>query len=165
MAGRGQGAVLISLATLLLAAMPPVTRAGLGRRVVCYIPDWAVVSDALSLSTRLYRVPTAILPGWPAACVDMQLPAMPSAAVPPNPLWLQWRPDGSEWWQPDGCKWRPSQLNPDHCTHVMYSFAFLDESFNPLIEDVRAEAVLVPEAAALKQRKPSLKVMLSIGGW
>lgn len=41
---RQRGAVLLALGTLLLAAAPPLTEAALGKRVVCYIPDWAVVS-------------------------------------------------------------------------------------------------------------------------
>lgn len=68
-------------------------------------------------------------------------------------------------WRPDGCKWSPSQLNTAHCTHVIYSFAFLDASFNPLIVDDTSRTTLVPQAAALKLRKPGLKVMLAIGGW
>ena len=49
---RQQGAVLLALGTLLLAAAPPLSEAALGQRVVCYIPDWAVVSQ-LSLSSLL----------------------------------------------------------------------------------------------------------------
>ncbi|PRW32530.1 chitotriosidase-1- isoform B [Chlorella sorokiniana] len=107
--GGVQGAALLALATLLLAALP-TAEAALGKRVVCYIPDWAV-------------------------------------------------------WRPGACSWTPSKLNPAHCTHVMYSFAFLDATFSPLIVDETSRNTLVPQAAALKQKKPGLKVMLSIGGW
>lgn len=45
MAGsRLQGAAL-AVAAILLAAAPPPAEAALGQRVVCYIPDWAVVSQ------------------------------------------------------------------------------------------------------------------------
>lgn len=68
-------------------------------------------------------------------------------------------------WRPGSCSWTPSKLNPAHCTHVLYSFAFLDAAFNPLIVDDTSRNTLVPQAAALKQKKPGLKVLLAIGGW
>ena len=69
-------------------------------------------------------------------------------------------------WRPGTCRWSPAQVNPAHCTHVVYSFAMLDAAFNPFIEDDTARTVLVPETAALKYREnPSLKVLLAIGGW
>ena len=84
-------------------------------------------------------------------------PAIPRPAARPCTCPLQWRP-GS-------CSWTPSKLNPAHCTHVLYSFAFLDAAFNPLIVDDTSRNTLVPQAAALKQKKPGLKVLLAIGGW
>lgn len=78
--------------------------------------------------------------------------------MPPLPAPPQWRPGA--------CRWTPAQVNPAHCTHVVYSFAYLDESFNPLIEDETARDVLVAETADLKYREnPALKVLLAIGGW
>lgn len=83
---RQWGAVLLALGTLLLAAAPPLTEAALGKRVVCYIPDWAVVSltrlpSLLAISTlqRCYCRTTCL-----ARCrLCMRPAAIPRAHVPP----------------------------------------------------------------------------------
>ncbi len=93
-------------------------------------------------------------------------PPMHALAVPPpyHVLPLPFPPQILQW-RPGSCSWTPSKLNTDHCTHVLYSFAFLDAAFNPFIEDETSRTTLVPQAAALKLHKPSLKVLLAIGGW
>ena len=58
--------------------------------------------------------------------------------------------------------WDKTIPNPELLTHINYAFAHIKPDFETL--DIKTPSRL-KTIAALKQKKPSLKVVLSIGGW
>lgn len=67
-----------------------------------------------------------------------------------------------------GAKYNPSDIDPNLCTHVIYSFAILDattytmRAHDSYLDETRG---FYKEVVGLKQRNPSLKVLLALGGW
>ena len=74
--------------------------------------------------------------------------------------------------------WTTIMPNPDYITHINYAFGHVNEEFNGVMinrpprpganndNDGRATSEdRLRSIVALKQQKPSLKIMLSIGGW
>lgn len=69
--------------------------------------------------------------------------------------WARFRPgDGA-------CK--IEHIAPKLCTHLMYAFIGFDSRGNILCTDNEIE--LLPDIVLLKRTNPSLKVLVSIGGW
>ena len=58
--------------------------------------------------------------------------------------------------------WDKTLPDPTYLTHINYSFAHIKSDFETL--DIKTESRL-SQIAALKKVKPTLKVMLSVGGW
>ena len=62
----------------------------------------------------------------------------------------------------------PRDIDPEMCTHLIYSFAGLD---NQTLEIVSLDPFADIEqggyrdVVALKEKNPKLKVMLAVGGW
>ena len=71
--------------------------------------------------------------------------------------------------------WSSVMPNTDYVTHINYAFGHVNETFNGIIinrpsrsdsDDGRATSEdRLRAIVALKQQKPSLKIMLSVGGW
>ncbi|KAB7504487.1 putative chitinase 3 [Armadillidium nasatum] len=62
----------------------------------------------------------------------------------------------------------PEHIDPNLCTHVIYSFAILDSStFEILSPDTYTdiEYRFYQRVLALRQKNPNLKVLLGLGGW
>lgn len=72
--------------------------------------------------------------------------------------WAQYRKDVG--------KFLPQNIDPSLCTHIYYAFTKVDPAGNTIkpIEWNDADA-LYPAVLALKQLKPKLKIILSIGGY
>ena len=65
-------------------------------------------------------------------------------------------------------KFGASQVDPQMCTHIIYSFAGLDNSTLQIISldpEADIEQGGYKDVIALKDKNPDLKVMLAIGGW
>ena len=58
--------------------------------------------------------------------------------------------------------WSSVMPEPAYLTHINYAFGHVNETFNGIRIDNEDR---LREIIALKQQKPSLKVLLSIGGW
>merc|ERR1719357_1408779 len=75
-------------------------------------------------------------------------------------------------YRPDGGKFTPEQVDPELCTHLVYSFAGLD-LVNSAIKSLDTWMDLednyglggFTKATNLKMNYPHLKVTLAIGGW
>jgi len=73
--------------------------------------------------------------------------------------------------------WSSVMPNPDYVTHINYAFGHVNETFNGVMinrpprpdsdnNDGRATSEdRLRSIVELKKQKPSLKIMLSIGGW
>lgn len=62
----------------------------------------------------------------------------------------------------------PEDINTDLCTHILYSFAVLDPIELMMTESDAAtdlENNFYKRVTALKKTKPSIKVLISLGGW
>ena len=78
--------------------------------------------------------------------------------------WAQYRPGSARFVSED--------MDPSLCTHMMFSFAKLSDSFNNRLEpyewnDESTESMLGNYEAFtnLKNDNPSLKTLLAVGGW
>lgn len=58
--------------------------------------------------------------------------------------------------------WDSTMPDPTYLTHINYAFGHIKDDFETL--DIKNESRLA-KIAALKKQKPTLKVMLSVGGW
>jgi chitinase len=58
--------------------------------------------------------------------------------------------------------WKEAVPDPTHITHINYAFGHVNDSCNGIRVD---NPERLREIVALKDQKPSLKVLLSIGGW
>src|SRR6187200_1155666 len=52
----------------------------------------------------------------------------------------------------------------DKLTHINFAFARIDEGGRVVFQDPKFDAALA-SLVALKQRRPALKVLVSVGGW
>ena len=58
--------------------------------------------------------------------------------------------------------WSTTTPNPSYMTHINYAFGHVSDSFNSVKIDNPDK---LKPIAALKNRNPKLKVLLSLGGW
>ena len=70
--------------------------------------------------------------------------------------WAQYRPQGA--------KFFPEDLDPFLCTHVIYSFAKIDNG-NKIAMFEWNDDKMYTRFNNLKQKNPDLKTLLAIGGW
>ena len=62
----------------------------------------------------------------------------------------------------------PKDIDPEMCTHLIYSFAGLDNKTLEIISlDPKADIEQggYRDVIALKEKNTNLKVMLAVGGW
>ncbi|KAF9527525.1 glycosyl hydrolases family 18-domain-containing protein [Crepidotus variabilis] len=60
---------------------------------------------------------------------------------------------------------RPSDLDPNSFTHIVYSFASVSRGDFKLTETQSDDKQLIAELQALKKTNPNLKTMWAVGGW
>jgi chitinase len=65
--------------------------------------------------------------------------------------------------RPAAGKFEPSDIDPTLCTHLIYAFAGLKDNKIEPTEETDEEAY--KQVLALKEKNPSLRVLLAIGGW
>jgi chitinase len=70
--------------------------------------------------------------------------------------WSQYRQGAAKFW--------PEDIPPELCTHLMYSFAKINQN-NELAMYEWNDDKLYPRFNALKQKNPSLKTLIAVGGW
>jgi chitinase len=58
----------------------------------------------------------------------------------------------------------PAKIPADKLTHINFAFARIDAGGRVAFQDPRFEGAL-DSLVALKERKPALKVLVSVGGW
>ncbi|CAL1540570.1 unnamed protein product [Lymnaea stagnalis] len=75
--------------------------------------------------------------------------------------WAQYRPKPM--------KFFPEDVDPDLCTHLIYAFASLEENKLVAVEwnedETKSRKGLYKRVNRLRNKKPALKVLLSVGGW
>ena len=71
--------------------------------------------------------------------------------------WSQYRPGAGKFW--------PENIDPELCTHLMYSFAKINRNNNKLAMYEWNDDKLYPRFNALKQKNPGLRTLLAVGGW
>ena len=75
--------------------------------------------------------------------------------------WAQYRPEGG--------KYFPEDIDPNLCTHVIYSFAKLNAAGELAAYEWNDETVwskgMYERVVDLKAQSPHLKVLLAVGGW
>ncbi|XP_054714735.1 probable chitinase 10 [Uloborus diversus] len=61
----------------------------------------------------------------------------------------------------------PNVIDPTLCTHIIYNFASLNDSYHLDVGDryVDIDQGYYDKVTSLKSRNPSLKVLLAVGGW
>jgi len=65
----------------------------------------------------------------------------------------------------DGVKFLPEDIDPNLCTHILYSFAKIDPTSHEVLNYEWNDDSMIQRVMALKTQNPSLKVICSIGGW
>uniref|UniRef100_W5LHI6 Acidic mammalian chitinase n=1 Tax=Astyanax mexicanus TaxID=7994 RepID=W5LHI6_ASTMX len=70
--------------------------------------------------------------------------------------WSQYRPSNG--------KYLPDNVDPQLCTHLIYAFSVINYA-NELVTYEWNDDVLYKSFNNLKQRNPSLKTLLAVGGW
>ncbi|KAL7860034.1 hypothetical protein SRHO_G00151810 [Serrasalmus rhombeus] len=70
--------------------------------------------------------------------------------------WSQYRPGTG--------KYMPDNVDPQLCTHLIYAFSVIN-SANELVTFEWNDETLYKSFNGLKQRNPSLKTLLAVGGW
>ncbi|XDV45790.1 hypothetical protein PO909_013821 [Leuciscus waleckii] len=70
--------------------------------------------------------------------------------------WSQYRPGGG--------KYLPSNVDPHLCTHLIYAFSMINQE-NQLTTVEENDQTLYKSFNGLKERNPSLKTLLAVGGW
>ena len=109
--------------------------------LVCYFPNWARYRIGMPYFLVAYYLITFSLSYWPTK------------------LTL-----GSE----GKGQFTVDDIDSNLCTHVLYAFAILDGvNYKIMIGDTRSDVTNkgYEKFVALKTKKPSLKVMISLGGW
>lgn len=71
--------------------------------------------------------------------------------------WSQYRPGAGKFW--------PETIDPELCTHLVYSFAKINRNTDKLAMYEWNDDKLYPRFNALKQKNPSLRTLLAVGGW
>ncbi|CAH3021186.1 unnamed protein product, partial [Porites evermanni] len=71
--------------------------------------------------------------------------------------WSQYRPGLGKFW--------PENIDPYLCTHLVYSFAKINRNTDTLAMYEWNDDKLYPRFNALKQKNPTLKTLLAVGGW
>ncbi|KAI4894729.1 hypothetical protein NFI96_029814 [Prochilodus magdalenae] len=70
--------------------------------------------------------------------------------------WSQYRPGSG--------KYMPANVDHQLCTHLIYAFSVIDSANNLVIYEWNDE-VLYKSFNGLKEKNPSLKTLLAVGGW
>lgn len=70
--------------------------------------------------------------------------------------WSQYRPGEG--------KYMPDNVNPQLCTHLIYAFSVINNA-NELVTYEWNDETLYKSFNGLKDRNPSLKTLLAVGGW
>ncbi|XP_036446895.1 acidic mammalian chitinase-like [Colossoma macropomum] len=70
--------------------------------------------------------------------------------------WSQYRPNTG--------KYVPDNVDPELCTHLIYAFSVINYA-NELVTYEWNDETLYKSFNGLKQRNPSLKTLLAVGGW
>ncbi|KAI4894968.1 hypothetical protein NFI96_028729 [Prochilodus magdalenae] len=70
--------------------------------------------------------------------------------------WSQYRPGAG--------KYMPSNVDPFLCTHLIYAFAMINYA-NEIVTYEWNDEVLYQSFNSLKDRNPTLKTLLAVGGW
>lgn len=65
--------------------------------------------------------------------------------------------------RPGAGRFEPSDIDPTLCTHLIYAFAGLKENKIEPTEEYDEDAY--KQVLALKEKNPTLRVLLAIGGW
>ena len=71
--------------------------------------------------------------------------------------WSQYRPGAG--------KFFPENIEPDLCTHLIYTFAKIDCNTDKLAMFEWNDDKLYPRFNALKLKNPGLRTLLTVGGW
>ena len=69
--------------------------------------------------------------------------------------WAQYRPGKA--------KFLPENIDPSLCTHINYAFAKINLQTHELQEYEWNDDQMMARVVALKKKKPSLKVVISVG--
>ncbi|XP_026116221.1 acidic mammalian chitinase-like [Carassius auratus] len=70
--------------------------------------------------------------------------------------WSQYRPDVG--------KYLPENVDPHLCTHLIYAFSIINQA-NELVTYEWNDETLYKSFNGLKEKNPSLKTLLAVGGW
>jgi GH18 family chitinase len=71
-------------------------------------------------------------------------------------------------YRPDSAKFTVNDVNPFLCTHIIYSFAVLDNktlTLKPSDECTDIDNKFYAQITGLKKKNPKLKVLIGLGGW
>jgi chitinase len=67
-------------------------------------------------------------------------------------------------YRPGAGRYTPENIDPFLCTHIIYAFAQVSYSGELALFDY-SDDNLFTRVVAMKQKNPSLKVLLAVGGW